>query len=244
MEKGRLSSYLIEITADILSRYDEETGEPMVDVISDCTENKGTGKWTGQAALALSSPATVITGGVFARYLSSMTELRKQASAVFSENRFRFEGDLDEAVGMMEKALYFSKICSYAQGFDLLQQAAEEYGWDWNPILTANVWSGGCIIRAALLKEIAQSYEEQGKLTSIIFAPSMAEEMDREGIANAVKLAADAGIPVPSISGALAWFDTLRCTELPASLLQAQRDYFGAHTYRRKDHEGIFHTEW
>ncbi len=243
-KKGRLSSYLIEITADILSRYDEETGEPMVDVISDCTENKGTGKWTGQAALALSSPATVITGGVFARYLSSMTELRKQASAVFSENRFRFEGNLDEAVGMMEKALYFSKICSYAQGFDLLQRAAEEYGWDWNPILTANVWSGGCIIRAALLKEIAQSYEEQGKLTSIIFAPSIVEEMDREGIAYAVKLAADAGIPVPSISGALAWFDTLRCTELPASLLQAQRDYFGAHTYRRKDHEGIFHTEW
>lgn len=242
--RGRLNSYLLEITADILSRKDEETGKPIVDVIMDQAENKGTGKWTGQAAFALSSPATVIAGGVFARYLSSMTKVRKEMSSTFSRNIKQFNGNLEDAIEKLEKALYFCKVCSYAQGFDLLAQASSEYGWEWNPVQAAEVWSGGCIIRAELLDKIARAYKENEGLENIMLAPSIADEIDREGPAFAVKLAADSSIPVPSVSGALAWFDTLCCKRLPASLLQAQRDYFGAHTYRRRDKEGVFHTEW
>ena len=311
--EGELSSYLVEITAAILARTDEETGRPLVDLILDAAGQKGTGKWTGIDALMLGAPVTAITEAVFARALSALKDERVAASRVLpgpgpaiepggtdsapvhsspagghatdQDERvaasrvlpgpatapggtdgasvhsspagghaadraagLRPDGDAGSFADDVRQALYASKICSYAQGFQLLSMASAEYGWRLDPGAIALMWRGGCIIRAAFLDHIKAAYDETPELANLLLAPYF-----RAAIANAqaawrrvVAAAVTHGVPVPAFSSALAWYDGYRSARLPANLLQAQRDYFGAHTYERIDRPRgeLFHTDW
>jgi len=223
--EGELNSYLIEITSNIMAKKDDVTGKPMIQVILDTAGQKGTGKWTSQVALDLGIPAPTIAEAVFARTLSAIKEERVAASKQLHGPRARFQGDAEELVEMIRRALYASKICSYAQGFQLMRAASEEYGWDLNYGSIAQMWRGGCIIRAQFLDDIKAAFDKQPNL-----------------VAKAVEF----GIPIPAFSSALAYYDGYRSARLPANLLQAQRDYFGAHTYERVDKPRgeFFHTEW
>lgn len=245
--QGELDSYLIEITADIFTKRDPETGKPLVDIILDTAGQKGTGKWTSQNALDLGIPLSVITESVFSRFLSAMKNERIRASKVLkgpSENKFI--GNKKDFVEKIRKTLYFSKIISYAQGFAQYKIASKEYDWNLKPGEIAKIFRGGCIIRAAFLQNIMDAYERTPDLDNLLldsyFQGITADYQDaaREVVAVAIK----AGIPVPGLSGAIAYYDSYRSEVLPANLLQAQRDYFGAHTYQRLDKEGTFHTEW
>lgn len=245
--QGELDSYLIEITADIFTKMDPETGQPLVDVILDKAGQKGTGKWTSQSALDLGVPLSMITESVFARFLSAMKEERVKASEILKgpkENKFI--GNKKEFIELIRKTLYFSKIISYAQGFSQFKVASEEYNWDLKPGEIAKIFRGGCIIRAAFLQNIMDAYERNPELENLLldsyFQGITADYQDaaREVVATAIK----AGIPVPGLASALSYYDSYRTSVLPANLLQAQRDYFGAHTYQRIDKEGSFHTEW
>lgn len=245
--KGELDSYLIEITADIFTKIDEETGKPLVDMILDTAGQKGTGKWTSQSALDLGVPLPIITESVFARFISAMKEERVQASKILNGPQAGgFSGDKKVFVESVRKALYFSKICSYAQGFAQMRSASEEYGWDLQYGEIAMIFRGGCIIRAQFLQKIKDAYDRDPGLKNLLLDPyfkDIAEEYQsalREIIGSAVQN----GIPVPCFSAALAYYDSYRTAVLPANLLQAQRDYFGAHTYQRTDKEGIFHSNW
>ncbi|GHH97671.1 NADP-dependent phosphogluconate dehydrogenase [Neobacillus kokaensis] len=245
--QGELNSYLIEITADIFTKIDEETGKPLVDVILDRAGQKGTGKWTSQNALDIGVPLTMITESVFSRFLSAMKEERVKASKVLKgPSKSKFIGNKTEFIELVRKTLYFSKIISYAQGFSQYKIASGEYGWDLKLGEIAKIFRGGCIIRAAFLNNITEAYNRYPDLDNLLldsyFQSITADYQDaaREVVAIAVK----AGIPVPSISSALAYYDSYRTEVLPANLLQAQRDYFGAHTYERTDKQGIFHTDW
>ncbi|MEL3974704.1 NADP-dependent phosphogluconate dehydrogenase [Rossellomorea oryzaecorticis] len=245
--EGELDSYLIEITADIFTKVDEETGKPLVEVILDTAGQKGTGKWTSISALELGVPLSIITESVFARFISAMKEERVKASKILrGPKNSEFTGNKEEFVEMIRKALYLSKICSYAQGFAQLQSASKEYDWNLKPGEIAMIFRGGCIIRAGFLQEIKKAYDRDEKLTNLLLDPYFKEIVEnyqdeaREVVATAIKL----GIPVPGLASALAYYDSYRSESLPANLLQAQRDYFGAHTYQRKDKEGTFHTEW
>ena len=245
--KGELDSYLIEITADIFTKIDEETGNPLVDMILDKAGQKGTGKWTSQSALDLGIPLPIITESVFARFISAMKEERVEASKILNGPEIKpFTGDKKEFIESVRKALYLSKICSYAQGFAQMRAASEEYNWDLQYGDIAMIFRGGCIIRAQFLQKIKDAYDRDPALKNLLLDPYFKEismnyqEALRETIVNAVQ----AGIPVPSFSAALSYFDSYRTETLPANLIQAQRDYFGAHTYERKDREGIFHTKW
>lgn len=244
--KGELSSYLIEITADILSKYDDETGKPMVDIIVDSAGNKGTGRWTSEEALLLSSPASAITMSVFARYISAMKNERVLASKMFASPNFILKGDKDEIIEDIRKALYFSKIVSYAQGFDLLKRAAKEYKWDLNMGNISLLWRGGCIIRAQFLGKIKEAYDRNSNLQNLITDDYFKDIITKyqSSMRNIVKIATDTGVPVPTFTASLSYFDSYRSERLPSNLLQAQRDYFGAHTYERVDKTGFFHTEW
>ncbi|PTX55311.1 6-phosphogluconate dehydrogenase (decarboxylating) [Melghirimyces profundicolus] len=246
--QGELDSYLIEITADIFTKKDEETGKPLVDVILDTAGQKGTGKWTSQSALDLGEPLTLITQSVFARFLSAMKEERTKASkvltgpdsgAISTENR-------KEWIEAIRQALYASKICSYAQGFAQMRAASNEYGWDLDYGSIAMIFRGGCIIRARFLQNIKEAYDEDPKLSNLLLAPYFrkAVEQYQDSWRKVVALAIHSGIPVPAMASALSYYDSYRSERLPANLLQAQRDYFGAHTYQRVDKEGTFHTEW
>ena len=273
--EGELSSYLIEITAGILARVDDETGRPLVDLILDAAGQKGTGKWTGIDSLMLGAPVTAITEAVFARALSALKDERVAASRVLpgpgtaaSRSRdgavesFATDGHAADAMAGREEpgadaasfaddvrqALYASKICSYAQGFQLLSMASAEYGWRLDLGAVALMWRGGCIIRAAFLDRIKAAYDEAPDLANLLLAPYFRDAIAgsqaawRRVVAGAVLR----GVPVPAFSSALAWYDGYRSERLPANLLQAQRDYFGAHTYERIDRPRgeFFHTDW
>ena len=244
--QGDLNSYLIEITRNILAKRDPETDRPIVDIILDRAGQKGTGKWTSQIALDLGVPAPTIVEAVFARCVSALKDERVAASKVLKGPSARFSGDRDEFVRAIHDALYASKICSYAQGFALMKAAGAEYGWDLKFGEIAMIWRGGCIIRAHFLHHIKEAYERNASLPNLLLDPYFTEIVERSQTAwrRVVSTAAELGVPVPAFSSALAYFDSYRCERLSANLLQAQRDYFGAHTYQRVDREGTFHTEW
>ena len=245
--KGELDSFLIEITADILTRKDDlGTGKPIVDVILDAAGNKGTGKWTSQSALDLGVPLPLITESVFARYISAYKEERVAASEILSKPNFEYTGDKAELVEKIRQALYFSKIMSYAQGFAQLRTASKEYDWNLPFGEIAKIWREGCIIRARFLQKITDAYEREEDLANLLLDDYFKEitEKYQQSVRDVVSLAVQAGVPVPTFSSAIAYFDSYRSKRLPANLIQAQRDYFGAHTYERTDREGVFHYSW
>jgi 6-phosphogluconate dehydrogenase len=245
--KGELDSYLIEITADIFTKVDEETGKPLVDMILDTAGQKGTGKWTSQSALDLGVPLPIITESVFARFISAMKEERVKASKLLKGPEEKaFGGNREEIIEAVRKALYMSKICSYAQGFAQMRAASEEYDWNLRYGDIAMIFRGGCIIRAQFLQKIKEAYDRDPNLANLLLDPYFKEivESYQSALREVLGIAIQRGIPVPSFSSALAYYDSYRTETLPANLLQAQRDYFGAHTYQRVDKEGVFHTEW
>ncbi|MDX1775242.1 MAG: decarboxylating NADP(+)-dependent phosphogluconate dehydrogenase [Desulfobulbales bacterium] len=251
--RGELDSYLIEITRDIFSVRDDKTGDFLVDMILDKAGQKGTGKWTGQLALDLGVPTTLITEAVFARTLSALKEKRVRASRVLQGpehsgaiDNFRITTDRDEFIEHIRLTLYAAKICSYAQGFFQLQAAAAEYGWDLDYGGIAMLWRGGCIIRAVFLEHIKKAYEREPDLENLLLDPYFRDALNKSQTAwrNVVCTAGSLGIPVPAINAALSYYDSYRRARLPHNLLQAQRDYFGSHTYERVDREGSFHTDW
>ncbi len=244
---GALNSYLIEITRDILAFKDED-GEPLVEKILDKAGQKGTGKWTGISALELGMPVTLIGEAVFARCLSALKTERTAASKVFSGPDTRITGERDSFLKDLEKALLASKLVSYAQGFMLMREAAAEYSWNLNYSDIALMWRGGCIIRSSFLGEISRAFKKDGELSNLMlddFFKGLIESAQGPW-RRVVAQAAGCGIPLPAMSTALAFFDGFRTENLPANLLQAQRDYFGAHTYERKDRPRgeFFHTNW
>ncbi len=245
--KGELDSFLIDITQDIFTKYDEETGKPMVDVILDTAGQKGTGKWTSQSALDLGVSTPTITEAVFARCISAIKSERVAASKILKgPSNLSYDKDKNELIEAVRKALYASKICSYAQGFALMKAAADEYGWNLNYGEIAMIFRGGCIIRAQFLHRIKEAYDNNKDIANLMLDPYFKNILEsyqdawREVICIGVKF----GIPTPAFSSALAYFDSYRSEFLPANLLQAQRDYFGAHTFERIDKEGIFHYKW
>mgnify|MGYP003629971515 FL=1 len=244
--QGELESYLIEITRDIFTVIDEETGEYLVDEILDTAQQKGTGKWMSQHALDLGVPTTLITEAVYARCLSAQKEARVRASKILGGPNKKFEGDRKQFIEDVRQALYASKLCSYAQGYVQLNSAAEHFGWKLNNGDIALLWRGGCIIRSTFLQDIKAAFDKNPELENLLLddffrtAVEKAQPSWRRVVATAVEL----GLPVPSFAAALSYYDGYRQDRLPANLLQAQRDYFGAHTYQRIDKEGTFHTDW
>ncbi|MFV0554350.1 MAG: decarboxylating NADP(+)-dependent phosphogluconate dehydrogenase [Mangrovibacterium sp.] len=242
-----LNSYLIEITADILA-YRDEDGEPLVEKILDSAEQKGTGKWTGVAALNMGVPLTLIAESVFARYLSSHKELRMMASKSFDAPTTSFDGDKQQLLEDLKMALYGAKIISYAQGYQLLMEAAKENSWNLNYGGIALLWRGGCIIRSAFLNDIKRAFDEEPTLPNLLLAPFFKKQIERAqaGWRRVCATAILNGVPTPALTAALNYFDGFRSERLPANLLQAQRDYFGAHTYERIDtpRGEYFHTNW
>jgi 6-phosphogluconate dehydrogenase len=245
--KGELDSYLIEITRDILAFKDED-GEPLVEKILDTAGQKGTGKWTGIEALNLGIPLTLIVEAVFARSLSSFKDERVKASKILVRNVPAFKGDKKSLVSDIRNALYAAKIVSYAQGYSLMRGAAQDYNWNLNYGGIALMWRGGCIIRSAFLGKIKEAFDRNPKLENLLLDPYFTDTVlkAQEGWRRVVSIAVEHGIPVPAMSSALAYFDGYRSEHLPANLLQAQRDYFGAHTYERidKPRGEFFHTNW
>lgn len=247
--QGELSSYLIDITTDIFGKKDDETGGYLVDKILDTAGQKGTGKWTSQIALDLGVPVSTITSAVFERYISAMKTERVQASSILRGPKVDNTMSEEDADGLTEdirKALYASKICSYAQGFGMMRAAAKEYNWHLDLGKIAMIFRGGCIIRAQFLNRIMEAYDKQPELANLLLDEyfSQAVEDYQEAWRRVIVHAVKAGISVPGFSSALAYFDSYRSENLPMNLLQAQRDYFGAHTYQRIDREGVFHTQW
>ncbi|MGG4168590.1 NADP-dependent phosphogluconate dehydrogenase [Rossellomorea vietnamensis] len=245
--EGELDSYLIEITADIFTKKDDETGKPMVDVILDKAGQKGTGKWTSQSALDLGVSLPIITESVFARFISAIKDERVKASKMLKGPDTKpFDGDKKALVESIRKALYMSKICSYAQGFAQMRSASDEYKWDLEYGDIAMIFRGGCIIRAQFLQKIKEAYDRESNLTNLLLDPYFKEivESYQYALREVISVAVQNGVPVPGFSAALSYYDSYRTETLPANLIQAQRDYFGAHTYERVDKEGIFHTEW
>jgi 6-phosphogluconate dehydrogenase len=246
--EGELDSYLIEITRDILAKTDDETGKPMVDVIMDKAGQKGTGRWTSVSALDLGVPAQTIAEAVFARALSAIKDERLMASQKLAGPGAIFEGDKKAFLEQLRQALFASKICSYAQGYQLMRAAAEEYRWDLNYGEIALMWRGGCIIRARFLHNIKEAYDNNPGLQNLLLDDFFKNAIENSQSAwrTVVAAAVTHGVPVPAFSSALAYYDGYRSAVLPANLLQAQRDYFGAHTYERVDKPAgeYFHTNW
>jgi len=245
--EGELNSYLIEITRDILAFKDTD-GKPLVDKILDTAGQKGTGKWTAISALDLGIPLTLIGEAVFSRCLSALKDERVKASKILSGPVPSFKGDKAAFVNDLREALYASKIVSYAQGYSLMRAAGEEYGWNLNYGGIALMWRGGCIIRSAFLGKIKEAFDNNPSITNLLLDPFFKGKVEKaqKGWRNVVSAAVNNGIPVPAISTALGYYDGYRCEKLPANLLQAQRDYFGAHTYERVDKPRgeFFHTNW
>ncbi|AIC94257.1 MULTISPECIES: NADP-dependent phosphogluconate dehydrogenase [Shouchella] len=245
--EGELDSYLIEITADIFTKQDEETGQALVDVILDSAGQKGTGKWTSKSALDLGVPLSIITESVFARFLSAIKEERIQASKVLSGPKTTpYSGDKQEIIEEIRKALFFSKVLSYAQGFAQLKAMSDEQDWNIQYGEVARIFRGGCIIRAAFLHKITEAFSNNPELANLLLDPYFENVASsyQSSLRKVISLAVENGVPVPSFSSAIAYYDSYRSERLPANLLQAQRDYFGAHTYKRIDKDGIFHTNW
>lgn len=244
--RGDLDSYLIEITRDIFSVRDPDTGADLVDLVLDKAGAKGTGKWMSQLALDLGVPSTLVTEAVYARSLSALKEARVRASQVLRGPRGRYQGDKRRFIDEVRQALFASKISSYAQGYVQLQAAAAEHHWPLDYGSIAMLWRGGCIIRARFLERIKEAFDADPKLENLLLAPffSQAVERAQEAWRHVVMTAFELGIAAPAFSSALTYYDGYRCERLPANLLQAQRDYFGAHTYERTDRPGTFHTDW
>ncbi|MBQ8943163.1 MAG: decarboxylating NADP(+)-dependent phosphogluconate dehydrogenase, partial [Clostridia bacterium] len=245
--EGELDSYLIEITRDILA-YKDEDGSPIVEKILDTAGQKGTGKWASIAALDEGVPLTLIGEAVFSRCLSAMKEERVAASKVLSGPEIKFEGDREQFIKDIKDALYAAKIVSYAQGYTLMRAAAKTYGWNLNYGGIALMWRGGCIIRSVFLGKIKEAYDSNPELSNLLLDPYFKGiiEKAQAGWRRVCATALANGIPVPAMTTALSYFDGFRCERLPANLLQAQRDYFGAHTYERLDapRGTFFHTNW
>jgi 6-phosphogluconate dehydrogenase len=243
--KGELESYLIEITAEVLRQVDEKTGKPLVDVILDQAGSKGTGVWTVQTALDLGIPVSGIAEAVFARSVSSKPAQRAAAAALPGPTANPVE-DVDGFIEGVRQALYASKVIAYSQGFDAIVAGADQYGWDIKKGEIAKIWRGGCIIRARFLNRITEAYAEDPGLVSLVTAPFFTDVVatTQEAWRNVVADAAHAGIPAPVFASSLAYYDSLRADRLPAALTQGQRDFFGAHTYKRVDMDGTFHTLW
>lgn len=246
--EGLLDSFLIEITADILQQADPETGKPFVDIVLDTAGQKGTGKWTSVNALDMGVPAPTVAEAVFARCLSAVKEERVAASSILEGPTFEFTGDKEAFIDAIHDALYCSKICSYAQGFQLMREAQNEYEWSLNFGEIAQIWRGGCIIRAAFLQKITEAYARDEELANLLLDPYF-----RDAIHNAqanwrkvVGAAVEHGVAIPTFASALSYYDSYRTARLPQNLLQAQRDFFGAHTYERVDKPRgkYFHIDW
>ncbi|HET7558699.1 MAG TPA: NADP-dependent phosphogluconate dehydrogenase [Limnochordia bacterium] len=245
-DAGELSSYLVEITADILTRKDPENGRFVVDLIVDRAQQKGTGKWTAQSALDVGIPIPTITAATEARVMSSFKQQREVAAKVLSGPEARYQGDRQHALAALQDAVYLAVVSCYAQGMQLLAAASEEYNYELNLAEVARIWKGGCIIRSVLLDPIAAAYKQNPKLHNLLVAEPFASEVNRrhERLRGVVANACEHGIPVPALGASLHYIDGYRTARLPANLTQAQRDYFGAHTYERVDKSGAFHTEW
>lgn len=246
--QGDLDSYLVEITADILQQYDAATGAPLVDMILDSAGQKGTGRWTSISATQMGVPAGIISESVYARALSTLTTEREHAAGILTAEVESGEIAAEEVEKAIEEALYCAKICAYAQGFQLMRAAEKEYDWTFNFSDIAKIWRGGCIIRASFLQRIADAFDGNRALENLLLSDYFADTMAKKqaGLRKAVVLAAQSGVPTPAFFSALAYFDGYRSEVLPANLLQAQRDYFGAHTYERVDGEPgqKYHTFW
>jgi 6-phosphogluconate dehydrogenase len=245
--EGELDSYLIEITAKIFGKKDEKTGKDLVDVILDRAAQKGTGKWTSQSALDLGVPLPLITEAVFARVLSSLKEERVAASHALSGPPAKpFAGDREAFIAAVGRALYLSKIVSYAQGFAQLRAASDEYEWKLDYGSIAQIWRGGCIIRARFLQNITDAYAKGDAPANLLLAPYFRDiaEKYQSALRWVVAAAVTSGVPVPCFSSAIAYYDGYRSERLPANLIQAQRDLFGAHTFERIDEKGSFHEDW
>lgn len=244
--QGELDSYLIEITSKILKKTDEKTGLPMVDVILDVARQKGTGKWTAQESLDLNIDTSVLTSAVFARFISEIKSTRVAASAIYEDVKPQQSIPSQDIVESVRRALYASKLIAYAQGFALLTSAAKENGWNLDFASIAKGWRGGCIIRAAFLNKIAQAYQENPQLKHLLLAPEFVATLKnyQADLRKVVILAIENGVPVSGFANALSYFDSFTSQRLPANLIQAQRDFFGAHTFERIDEEGVFHEQW
>jgi 6-phosphogluconate dehydrogenase len=245
--EGDLESFLIEITADVLGHVDGATGRPFVDVVLDQAEQKGTGRWTVQSALDLGIPITGIAEATFARSLSGHSDQRAAARRTYGTDLNPWK--VDDPAALIEdvrKALYASKVVAYAQGFDQIAAGSDEYGWAIDRGAMATIWRGGCIIRARFLNRIREAYDTVPSLPTLLVDPYFAEAVSAgvESWRRVVAEAAKAGVPAPAFSSSLAYYDGLRRDRLPAALIQGLRDNFGAHTYRRVDSEGTFHTLW
>jgi 6-phosphogluconate dehydrogenase len=245
--QGELDSYLIEITSKIFGKKDDETGKQLVDVILDRAAQKGTGKWTSQNALDLGVPLPLITESVFARVLSSLKTERVAASKILSGPAAApFDGDRAAFVEAVRRALYLSKVISYAQGFAQLRTASEEYGWNLDLGTIAKIFRAGCIIRARFLQKITDAYAKDPALANLLLDPYFKDIAAnyQTALRDVVVAAVKAGVPVPAFASAVAYFDSYRSERLPANLVQAQRDFFGAHTFERTDRPGSFHANW
>jgi 6-phosphogluconate dehydrogenase len=241
-----LSGYLVEITADILTKRDEQTGQRLIDVILDKAKQKGTGMWSSQDAMELGVPVPTIDIAVAMRNLSALEEERRAASRVLQGPEPLFEGDLWDSVEQLRHALYAAMIMTYTQGLAQLRAASKRYEYDLDLEAVARIWRGGCIIRAALLERIRAAYQARPDLANLLLDPDLGQAVEaRQGDLRAVvRTAAELGIPTPGLAVSLAYFDGYRSAWLPANLIQAQRDYFGAHTYERVDAKGVFHMQW
>ncbi len=246
--RGELESYLIEITAHVFAQVDQETGQPLVDVILDAAKQKGTGKWTSQNALDLGAPVPTINAAVVSRLISARKEERVAASQALSGPEIAREGDRDTLVEDVRRALFAAKVCSYAQGFALLGAASAEYGYDLDLAGIARIWRGGCIIRAAFLDDVSAAFERDAELDNLLLDPYFEEAVRsrQDALRRVIQVAVRNGVPCPAFGASLAYYDAYRTARLPANLTQAQRDYFGAHTYERVDRPRgqFFHTEW
>jgi 6-phosphogluconate dehydrogenase len=243
---GDLESYLVEITAEVLGHVDAATGKPFIDVVADAAEQKGTGRWTVQTALDLGVPVSGIAEAVFARSLSGHVEQRTAARGLAGPSSTWAVHDRDTFVEDVRRALYASKVVAYAQGFDMIRAGSQEYGWDVDLGAMATIWRGGCIIRARFLDRIRQAYDTDPALASLLLDAGFADAVGQaqDSWRRVVAGAAQNGIPAPGFASALSYYDGLRRDRLPAALIQGLRDFFGAHTYRRVDREGSFHTLW
>ena len=245
--QGELDSYLIEITAKIFRKKDDATGQELLDVILDRAAQKGTGKWTSQSALELGVALPLITEAVFARVLSSLKDERVLASSQLHGPKVTpFKGERTAFIESVRRALYLSKIVSYAQGFAQLRAASEEYQWQLDYATIAQIWRGGCIIRARFLQDITEAYRHNTALANLLLAPAFnaIAQKYQQALREVVATAVQAGVPMPGFSSAIAYYDGYRAARLPANLIQAQRDLFGAHTYERIDQPGSFHADW
>lgn len=243
---GELNSYLLDISADIFGKIDEETGTPLVELIMDTAGQKGTGKWTAQTALDLGVPVPTLIAAVEARIMSSLKKERIQFSKMIEIESVDIGYDKDQIIDVIEDALILSKILCYAQGLSLMKEASKEYGYKFNYSKIAKIWKGGCIIRAKILDKISAAYDNGKEPENLIWDEDILKIVERTNGALRVVVSYSAmrGIPVPAFNASLFYFDAYRSERLPANLLQAQRDYFGAHTYKRIDKEGVFHTKW